>query len=288
MLLAEHARWAQREALKALHLATEDASRAAEAAGRANTATLKALRQPGASFPVYAERPLPGEPYEIEVEEHRRPSGWFQGHVQEVDLPQLARWFAAHPGPPPPPPAPRAAAAPRGGAASPPALPGTAPGPLAAPSATRKVELDAGAAPVPFLEGRGTYPSGPPAVVPASPSAAVEGASAPAKPARPRLRLPAVPSLPSVALPSAGILAPVQREVPAAGCLLLELAAAGLPRTRRGKLAAFLARPPRPAGRCRGEPRLCCARAEALGDARRHTARERLRSGGERDWSAYW
>merc|ERR1719433_2311893 len=63
MLMAEHARWAQRETLKALHLASTDAARAVDAASHANEAALEALRRPGAPFPVYGERPLPGEPW---------------------------------------------------------------------------------------------------------------------------------------------------------------------------------------------------------------------------------
>ncbi|CAE7272412.1 Srsf3 [Symbiodinium pilosum] len=63
ILMAEHARWAQREALKALYLASADSNQAFEAARRANVAAMEALRQPSASFPTYAERPLPGEPW---------------------------------------------------------------------------------------------------------------------------------------------------------------------------------------------------------------------------------
>eukprot|EP00438_Fugacium_kawagutii_P033319 Skav219648 [mRNA] locus=scaffold628:358943:361451:- [translate_table: standard] len=63
MLMAEHARWAQRDALKALYLAASDSNQASEAAQRANAAVMQAMRQPNSSFPVYDEKPLPMEPW---------------------------------------------------------------------------------------------------------------------------------------------------------------------------------------------------------------------------------
>eukprot|EP00959_Pyramimonas_sp_CCMP1952_P306202 6408403-Pyramimonas_sp.AAC.1 len=56
MLFAEHARWAQRETLKALRLAAADASQAVDSASRAAAGVSSALRQPGVEFPVYKDR----------------------------------------------------------------------------------------------------------------------------------------------------------------------------------------------------------------------------------------
>lgn len=64
IIFAEHARWAQRETLKALSIAAADTATATEAASRANVAALEALRQPGASFPVMAHKPVTGGPWD--------------------------------------------------------------------------------------------------------------------------------------------------------------------------------------------------------------------------------
>lgn len=101
--MAEHARWAQREALTALHLAAQDATAATEAASRANTAALAALREPPAPPPVYSERPLPGEPF-VARPRSSRPDAmgrWrFEPEWPRGSLRTLLRWFQLHPGPP--------------------------------------------------------------------------------------------------------------------------------------------------------------------------------------------
>jgi len=103
MILAEHARTAQRSALKALSLAAKDAARATEAASRANTAASEALSVPAASFPVYKERLLPGEPWFVGINNQDKPSpyGWLQARPPEgVNLEKLSEWFEKYPGPP--------------------------------------------------------------------------------------------------------------------------------------------------------------------------------------------
>lgn len=105
LLMAEHARWAQREALKALYLAAADSNQAFEAARRANVAAMEALRQPNSSFPTYAERPLPGEPWLSAARfptdppdpQRTMPVG---SPPTGVHLERLAEWFRLHPRPP--------------------------------------------------------------------------------------------------------------------------------------------------------------------------------------------
>lgn len=102
MLYAEHARWAERETVKALNLASLDASSASSAASRANKAAMDAMRQKDFDFRVYEEQPLPGEPW------FARPTKSSGSHGQlkralppgGVNLDHLAAWFKKYPGPP--------------------------------------------------------------------------------------------------------------------------------------------------------------------------------------------
>jgi len=101
MLFAEHAQWAKREAMKSLALASRDAYDAAEAANRANSAVMKALQRPSASFPVYAEKKLPLEPFRAEAEEEPGPHGLLRAKPPEdVDLHAIEKWLEKYPAPP--------------------------------------------------------------------------------------------------------------------------------------------------------------------------------------------
>ncbi|CAK0820483.1 unnamed protein product, partial [Prorocentrum cordatum] len=100
MLFAEHARWAQRETLKALRLAAADASQAVDSASRAAAGVSSALRQPGVEFPVYKEKALPGEPW-FAGSQPQKWHGLLQGQPPGgTSLRDLALWFQKHPGPP--------------------------------------------------------------------------------------------------------------------------------------------------------------------------------------------
>lgn len=103
---AEHCRWAARETLKALKLSADDAVAASEAAGRANTAALGALRQPAAQFPRYEERPMAGEPWAV-LKGAPTKHGFNIQNPENVDLRKVMKWFEKHPGPPPVPMTPR-------------------------------------------------------------------------------------------------------------------------------------------------------------------------------------
>lgn len=103
ILMAAHANWARRETIKALRLASMDAARASDAAGRANAAVMEALRQPSAKFTIYQERPLPMEPWFA-----GKAGGPLRGLLRSdsprgIHLQRLADWFEKHPGPPTPP-----------------------------------------------------------------------------------------------------------------------------------------------------------------------------------------
>eukprot|EP00929_Paragymnodinium_shiwhaense_P061725 TRINITY_DN30852_c0_g1_i2.p1 TRINITY_DN30852_c0_g1~~TRINITY_DN30852_c0_g1_i2.p1 ORF type:complete len:335 (-),score=60.37 TRINITY_DN30852_c0_g1_i2:65-1015(-) len=105
--LAEHARWAQRETLKALKLASEDAAEATEAASRTNEATLRALRSTAAqaasrTFPEMMERQLPGQPWRVLVGPKLGRGKMLSARPPEsaADLENLLTWFKRHPGPP--------------------------------------------------------------------------------------------------------------------------------------------------------------------------------------------
>lgn len=105
MLMAEHARWAQRDALKALYLAASDSNQAFEASRRANEAVMQAMRQPNASFPVYAEKPLPMEPWLAAERWPTDPPDPLRtmplgNSAPGVHLERLAQWFQLHPRPP--------------------------------------------------------------------------------------------------------------------------------------------------------------------------------------------
>lgn len=167
MLMAEHARWAQRDALKALFLAASDSNQAFEAARRANEAVMQAMRQPNASFPVYAEKPLPLEPWlaaekwPIDPPDPLRtmPLG---NPPPGVHLERLAQWFQLHPRPPMAKPVDRIDVKPpvdtsRGTTAEASSSTVDASAGVQAPSMPHRAP-----APVPFLSGRDPYMSKPP------------------------------------------------------------------------------------------------------------------------------
>eukprot|EP00437_Effrenium_voratum_P060070 CAMPEP_0181496254 /NCGR_PEP_ID=MMETSP1110-20121109/52866_1 /TAXON_ID=174948 /ORGANISM="Symbiodinium sp., Strain CCMP421" /LENGTH=361 /DNA_ID=CAMNT_0023624039 /DNA_START=12 /DNA_END=1097 /DNA_ORIENTATION=+ len=183
MVMAEHARWAQREAMKALYLAASDSNQASEAAQQS-------MRQPNASFPVYAEKPLPMEPWSAAERWPTDPPDPLRtmpmGNTPPgVHLERLAEWFRLHPRPPEaepverievkqPPPGPgemQAAPgspgangygpAPQAGAAAPGAPGAPVPGhPLA--EFSRPWTPHRAPAPVPYLSGNDPYISKPP------------------------------------------------------------------------------------------------------------------------------
>lgn len=157
MLMAEHARWAQREALKALYLAAGDSNQAFEAARRANEAVMQAMRQPNASFPVYAEKPLPMEPWLAAARWPTDPPDPLRtmtlgDSAPGVHLERLAQWFQLHPRPPAPNPVEHVEVNPPGTQAA------SATGAVAEVGATPH----RAPAPVPYLSGKDPYIRKPP------------------------------------------------------------------------------------------------------------------------------